>query len=210
MGAGLSLFARSPGRAGAFDNGIGAAQVNISRTLHLETRSEWRAWLAEHHEKATEIWLVYNKKRSGRPRVAYDEAVEEALCFGWIDGLTKPIDADRYAQRFTPRREKSGWSDLNRRRFRRLVKEGRMTAAGRARGPSKASPVERSSSKTPPYIVAALRGHPEAQRFFRELAPSYRRLYVRWIASAKREETRQRRLSEAISLLARRQKLGLK
>jgi uncharacterized protein YdeI (YjbR/CyaY-like superfamily) len=184
--------------------------VKISRTLHVETRSRWRDWLAKHHDKETEIWLVYNKKRSGRPRVSYDEAVEEALCFGWIDGLVKPIDADRYAQRFTPRRENSRWSDLNRRRFRRLVEEGRMTPAGRARGPSKPPPAKRSPSKTPRYIVAALRGHPEAQRFFRELAPSYRRLYVRWIDSAKREETRQRRLSEAISLLARRQKLGLK
>ncbi len=184
--------------------------MKISRTLHVETRSEWRAWLAEHHARATEIWLVYNKKRSGRPRVAYDEAVEEALCFGWIDGLTKPIDADRYAQRFTPRRENSRWSELNRRRFARLVKEGRMTAAGRAREPSKPSPVERPPSRTPSYIVAALRRHPEAHRFFRELAPSYRRLYVRWIDSAKREETRQRRLAEAIERLARNQKPGLK
>ena len=188
--------------------------MRISHTVHLETRSEWRAWLAEHHVKETEIWLVYNKKQSGLPRVSYDEAVEEALCFGWIDGIVKPIDDDRYAQRFTPRREKSRWSELNRRRFRRLVKEGRMTAAGRERGPSKSAPAGKPPSKmptrTPPYIVAALRRNPEADRFFRGLAPSYRRLCVGWIHSGKREETRQSRLSEAISLLARGQKLGLK
>lgn len=184
--------------------------MRITRTLHVETRSAWRAWLAKHHRKESEIWLVYNKKQSGRPRVAYAEAVEEALCFGWIDGITKPMDETRYAQRFTPRREKSNWSPLNRQRFARLLKEGRMTAAGRARGPAKAPPAGRTPSKTPSYIVSALRRHPEACRFFDELAPSYRRLYVRWIDSAKREETRQKRLREAISLLARRHKPGLK
>jgi uncharacterized protein YdeI (YjbR/CyaY-like superfamily) len=184
--------------------------VKISRTVHVETRSEWRAWLAKHHDRESEIWLVYSKKQSGRPRVAYSDAVEEALCFGWIDGITKPIDENRYAQRFTPRRERSNWSPLNRQRFARLVKEGRMTDAGLARRPAKAPPAGRTPSKTPPYIVAALRRHPEAQRFFRELAPSYRRLYVRWIDSAKREETRQKRLREAISSLARKQKPGLK
>ena len=184
--------------------------MKITRTLHVETRSAWRGWLAKHHGTESEIWLVYNKKQSGRPRVAYAEAVEEALCFGWIDGITKPMDENRYAQRFTPRREKSNWSPLNRQRFARLVKEGRMTAAGRTRGPAKAPPAGRTPSKTPSYIAAALRLHPEARRFFHELAPSYRRLYVRWIDSAKREETRQKRLREAISLLARRHKPGLK
>jgi uncharacterized protein YdeI (YjbR/CyaY-like superfamily) len=177
----------------------------------VETREEWRAWLAKHHRKESEIWLVYNKKQSGRPRVAYAEAVEEALCFGWIDGITKSMDENCYAQRFTPRREKSNWSPLNRRRFARLVKEGRMTDAGLARRPAKpivpARPPVRS---VPGYIRAALARNRAAGLFFRQLAPSYRRLYVRWIDSAKREETRQKRLREAISKLAQRHKPGLK
>jgi uncharacterized protein YdeI (YjbR/CyaY-like superfamily) len=185
--------------------------LKITRTLHVETRSEWRAWLAKHHGKESEIWLVYNKKQSGRPRVAYAEAVEEALCFGWIDGITKPMDENRYAQRFTPRREKSNWSPLNRQRFARLVKEGRMTPSGLARGPTRSSTPTRPETKSiPAYIRAAVARNRAAESFFRDLAPSYRRLYVRWIDSAKREETRLRRLREAISLLARRHKPGLK
>ncbi|HSE63154.1 MAG TPA: YdeI/OmpD-associated family protein [Thermoanaerobaculia bacterium] len=176
----------------------------------METREEWRAWLAKHHGKESEIWLVYNKKQSGRPRVAYAEAVEEALCFGWIDGITKPMDENRYAQRFTPRREKSNWSPLNRQRFARLVNEGRMTPAGLARRPTRSSvPARPPARSVPAYIRAALARNRAAERFFRELAPSYRRLYVRWIDSAKREETRQKRLREAISKLAQRRKPGL-
>lgn len=166
----------------------------------------------KHHHRASEIWLVYNKKESGRPRVAYDEAVEEALCFGWIDGIAKPIDEDRYAQRFTPRREKSNWSDSNRRRFARLVKEGRMTPAGLARRPRKPAAPSRppATDAIPSYVRKALGKNLAAKRFFDGLAPSYRRLYVRWIDSAKREETREKRLREAISLLSRKHKPGLK
>jgi uncharacterized protein YdeI (YjbR/CyaY-like superfamily) len=186
--------------------------MEISRTLHVTTRARWRAWLAKHHDEASEIWLVYNKKRTGRARVSYDEAVEEALCFGWIDGIAKPIDEDRYAQRFTPRREKSNWSDSNRRRFARLVKERQMTPAGLARGPKRRAAPSRppAADAVPAYIREALGKNRAAKRFFDDLAPSYRRLYVRWIDSAKREETRRNRLREAISLLARKRKPGLK
>jgi uncharacterized protein YdeI (YjbR/CyaY-like superfamily) len=186
--------------------------VKISRRLHVTTRARWRAWLERHHDIESEIWLVYNKKNTGRPRVAYDDAVEEALCFGWIDGITKRIDENRYAQRFTPRKEKSQWSDSNRRRFAKLVKEGRMTPAGMARRPKRSFVSSRppAAHAVPAYIRRALGENREAKRFFAGLAPSYRRLYVRWIDSAKREETRQKRLREAIRLLARNRKLGLK
>jgi uncharacterized protein YdeI (YjbR/CyaY-like superfamily) len=187
--------------------------MRISRMVHVTTCARWRAWLEKHHDDESEIWLVYNKKASGLPRVAYDDAVEEALCFGWIDGIAKPIDEYRYSQRFTPRKEKSNWSELNRRRFRKLVKEGRMTPAemvrrpkGRAMTPRRAPPVD----AIPGYVRQALEGDRPAKQFFDGLAPSYRRLYGRWIESAKREETRQKRLREAISLLARKRKLGLK
>jgi uncharacterized protein YdeI (YjbR/CyaY-like superfamily) len=94
-------------------------------TLHPTTRAAWRAWLAAHHDRETEIWLVYNKRHTGELRVEYDDAVEEALCFGWIDSIVRTIDEDRYAQKFTPRKAKSKWSELNRRRFAKLVAEGR-------------------------------------------------------------------------------------
>src|SRR2546422_9455122 len=100
--------------------------------LEVATRRAWRAWLHAHHRTAKEIWLVYYRKASGRPRIAYNDAVEEALCFGWIDSNQKGIDDERFAQRFTPRRRVGGLSEMNKHRVRRLVAEGRMTPAGMA------------------------------------------------------------------------------
>src|SRR5437763_427402 len=104
----------------------------ISKTLYVTTRDAWRAWLAKHYDSETEVWLIYYKKQSGQPRIPYDHAVEEALCFGWIDSLVKRIDDDKFAQKFTPRRDWTKWSALNKRRMRKLVREGRMTEAGLA------------------------------------------------------------------------------
>ena len=189
------------------------------KTLHVTTREEWRAWLAEHYATEREIWLVYFKQHTGQPRVSYDHAVEEALCFGWIDSIVRRLDDERYAQKFTPRRNTAKWSESNLRRFAKLVKEGRMTPAGLAKGPDliASQPVPAKPRKTgdkdekiPDYIQQRLQTNAKAWRFFQDLAPSYRRLYVGWIDAAKREETRQRRLEEAVALLEQNQKLGLK
>src|SRR5256885_3438097 len=104
--------------------------MEIGTTLYVKGRREWRAWLARHHQTASEIWLIYYKKESGRPRIPYNDAVEEALCYGWIDSILKPIDSRRYAQRFSPRRPRSRLSEMNRERVRRLIAAGRMTRAG--------------------------------------------------------------------------------
>jgi uncharacterized protein YdeI (YjbR/CyaY-like superfamily) len=104
--------------------------MEIGETLLVTSRSEWRAWLAQHHRDRKEIWLIYYKKTSGKTGITYDESVEEALCFGWIDGANKDIDQETYAGRFTPRRAKSPWSDSNRERVARLLREGHMTEAG--------------------------------------------------------------------------------
>ena len=103
--------------------------ISNSKMLYVATREQWRAWLAQHYESETEIWLIYYKKHSGQPRIPYHHAVEEALCFGWVDSLVKRMDADRFAQKFTPRRNHSNWSALNRQRARKLIEEGRMTDA---------------------------------------------------------------------------------
>jgi uncharacterized protein YdeI (YjbR/CyaY-like superfamily) len=100
------------------------------RTLYVHRVSDWRAWLRTHHRTAREIWLVYYRKASGKPRISHRDAVDEALCFGWIDSTARPLDADRWAQRFTPRRKGSPTSELNKARARRLVREKRMTRAG--------------------------------------------------------------------------------
>src|SRR5438034_8426895 len=106
--------------------------MNLGKTFYAKNRKEWRAWLAQHHRAAPEIWLVYYKKDSGKPRIPYNHAVEEALCYGWIDSLLKPIDARRYAQRFSPRKPTSVLSAMNRERVRRLITAKRMTKAGLA------------------------------------------------------------------------------
>src|SRR3989442_7399108 len=107
--------------------------MEIGTTLYVKDRRQWRAWLARHHKTAPEIWLIYYKKHSGRPRIPYSDAVEEALCYGWIDSITKPVDEDRWAQRFSPRRPSSRLSEMNRERVRRLIAARRMTKAGLAR-----------------------------------------------------------------------------
>jgi uncharacterized protein YdeI (YjbR/CyaY-like superfamily) len=106
--------------------------MEIGETLLVTSRQEWREWLEQHYHEYKEIWLVYYKKTSGKIGITYEESVEEALCFGWIDGAIKGIDQEIYAGRFTPRRAKSPWSDSNRRRVAHLLQDGRMTEAGLA------------------------------------------------------------------------------
>jgi uncharacterized protein YdeI (YjbR/CyaY-like superfamily) len=106
--------------------------MDIGETLLVSGPQEWRAWLAQHHSDRKEIWLVYYKKSSGKAGISYEESVEEALCFGWIDGAIKGIDEQTFAGRFTPRRPRSAWSASNRERVARLLREGRITEAGMA------------------------------------------------------------------------------
>ena len=181
------------------------------KLFYAATREEWRAWLQEHHETETEVWLVYPKKHTGEPRVPYDDAVEEALCFGWIDSIARKLDADRFAQKFTPRKDTGNWSAPNLKRMERLIAGGRMTPAGLAKfAPVAPAPRYQSDSALPPFVEEALKGNETAYQYFQSLPPSHRRNYVRWITEAKKEETRQRRLQEALRMLEQNQKLGLK
>lgn len=182
------------------------------KLLELTTRAAWRRWLAAHHDRESEVWLVYAKVHTGKRRIAYVEAVEEALCFGWIDSIVRRLDDDRYAQKYTPRRAGSRWSKLNRARFQRMVEEGRMMAAGLAVAPPAAddTPPRLGAGDVPPYVETALRQDVRAWENFCALPPSHRKNYLRWIDEAKREETRQRRLAEAIEKLRRNERLGMK
>ena len=179
----------------------------LSKTLYVRTRDQWRAWLASHYQSETEIWLIYYKKHSGRPRIPYEHAVEEALCFGWIDSIVKKIDHEKFAQKFTPRRDSTKWSDLNRRRVRKLIQEGHMTEAGLAKiDPgilSEEAQAEQSSGElgVPRFVKQALKARPKAWESFERLAPSHRKQYIRWIMDAKKEETRERRLREVVAIL---------
>jgi uncharacterized protein YdeI (YjbR/CyaY-like superfamily) len=188
----------------------------MPKTLRVTSRDRWRAWLASHYQSETEVWLIYYKKHTGKPRIPYDHAVEEALCFGWIDSIVKRIDDEKFAQKFTPRRDCTKWSALNKRRVRKLIREGRMTEAGLAKidlatlGEEPQTKQSNGAPEIPRFVTQALTASPRAWENFQKLAPSYRRLYIGWIMDAKKEATRQRRLREAVSLLEQNKKLGLK
>jgi uncharacterized protein YdeI (YjbR/CyaY-like superfamily) len=193
----------------------------MSNTIYVPTREAWRKWLQKNSEKEQEIWLIYYKKHTGKPSIPYEDAVEEALCFGWIDSLIRRIDEERYMQKYTPRKPKSTWSKHNVRRVKKMIAEGKMQAAGlklydyaRENGllPEE---VEESHGKklfpeVPEFITNAFKDNPKAERNFNKLAPSYKLQYLGWILSAKKQETRIRRLEEAIKLLESGKKLGMK
>jgi len=186
--------------------------MEVTRTVYAKTRAAWRVWLSKHHASKREIWLVYYKKASGKASVSYAEAVEEALCFGWIDSIVKSIDTARYAQRFSPRKRGSNWSRPNLERVARLIADGKMTPAGSVHVPGKRQAAayrtkheRRISGPTmaPSDLSLALRANVKAQAMWKGLAPGYRRTYVRWITDAKRPATRARRIEQAVGRLAR-------
>ncbi|HEV8367162.1 MAG TPA: YdeI/OmpD-associated family protein [Pyrinomonadaceae bacterium] len=181
--------------------------MKIRKTLYVTRREEWRAWLTKHHQSETEVWLIYFKKHTGQPRIPYDHAVEEALCFGWIDSIVKRIDDEKFAQKFTPRRDSTRWSALNKRRLHKLIREGRMTKVGLAKidlamlGKEPQTKQSKVDLDIPRFVKQALIANTKAWEKFRSLSPSHRKAYIRWIMDAKKEETRKRRLQETIMRL---------
>jgi uncharacterized protein YdeI (YjbR/CyaY-like superfamily) len=180
-------------------------------------RRSWRAWLTKHHATETEAWLVYYKKHTGKPSIGYLDSVREALCFGWIDGLKRRIDDETYAHRFTPRKPRSKWSPQNMRLARELIEAGLMTKAGlsafKQRVRYEEDVLERIQAGQIDLSAEtenALKSNPRAWRNFEKLSPGYRKQYVAWIQTAKRPETRKKRLEEAIGLLEENRKLGMK
>ena len=181
------------------------------KMFDARTRERWRRWLAKHHASEREVWLIFHKQHTGKPSVPYNDAVDEALCYGWIDSLIKRIDDDRYARKFTPRKPDSTWSTANLTRYAALKAGSRLAAPGLERGPDGRPVVDAPRhATTPAYIKKGLKQDSRAWKFFDSLAPSYRRLYVNWIDTAKREETRQHRLRQAIDMLKAGRKPGLK
>ena len=189
----------------------------MTEELYVSSRDDWRAWLRKNHGSKKEVWLVYYKKHTGKPSIPYDDSVEEALCFGWVDSIIRKIDAEKYARKFTPRTGKSKWSEANKKRVERMIEEGKMTEAGLASvknakecGQWFTTCVRAKELEVPSYLKEALATNRKALNNFDRLADGYKRLFVRWIDSAKKEETRKRRIAEAIELLQRNQKLGMK
>jgi uncharacterized protein YdeI (YjbR/CyaY-like superfamily) len=178
------------------------------REVYAKDRAAWRAWLAENHASPESISLVYYKQDCGKPSVRYAEAVEEALCFGWIDSRVDSVDAERYRQLFSPRKPRSGWSKINKQRIRKLIAAGLMTPAGLA----KIEAAKRDGSWTqlddieklaePPALSRALK-HKVARRHFDALTPSRRKLFIRWVAQAKREATQRARIEMLVGAARR-------
>ena len=187
------------------------------RQLYVADRDQWRDWLSKNHTNEAGIWLIFYKKETSRPSIEYEAAVEEALCFGWIDSIIKKIDAAKYARKFTPRSDKSRWSALNKKRVGKMIKEERMTKVGLAKietakktGLWDKDNRPQISFDIPPEFAKALVRNKKAKENFDKLAPTYRKHYIAWISIAKRPDTKKRRIEESIALLEKGQKLGLK
>jgi uncharacterized protein YdeI (YjbR/CyaY-like superfamily) len=176
--------------------------------LHFERVDEWHGWLEAHHRQREGVWLVSWKPRTGKPGIAYEAAVEEALCYGWVDSTTRSLDEERGMQWYAPRRLGSLWASSNKERVLRLETEGRMTDAGRAAieaakadgSWSVLEPVE--ALVVPDDLAAAFAEHPDATEHWDTFSASAKRAYLVWIYTAKRAETRTRRVAECADLVA--------
>jgi len=171
--------------------------------VFFDSAADFHSWLEANHAGADELWVGYHKKGSGRTGMTYAQAVEEALCFGWIDGLTRSRDETSYVQRYTPRRPGSNWSAVNIAKVAELKRQGRMQPAGlrafEGRDPRRDAVYSYESTvELPPDMEQRLRASPEAWAGWQAQTPSYRRGATRWVLDAKREETRERRLAELI------------
>ena len=178
----------------------------IGETLDVTDAAAWRAWLQEHHASKDEVWLVFHSKASGRPSISYNDAVEEALCFGWIDSVNKKLDADRRVQRFTPRRPGSPVSEMNKVRAHRLIEAGRMTTAGL----SKIQAYLDEPLVLAEDILEALRADPVAWRNFQDFPESYKRIRTGWIEAARpRPQTFRQRLDYFVRMTAKGKRFGM-
>lgn len=177
--------------------------------VYAKNRKEWRDWLSRNHRNASEVWFVFYNKASGKPSITYGEAVEEALCFGWIDGVVRKNEVDSTIQRFTPRRAKSNWSELNKERVRRLISAGKMTPAGM-------KALEGVDLEVRPVVLSpesekALKKDPEVWDNFQKFDELYKRLRIYYIEDAKKQkrmEEYERRLNSFIKATKKNKKIG--
>jgi len=185
--------------------------------LYVTEREQWRAWLEKNYSTAKEVWLVYYKAHTGKPSIPYGDSVEEALCFGWIDGIIKKLDDERFGRKFMPRKIKSKWSESNKKRAEKMIRQRKMTEAGMVRireakesGEWSTVRVRSKELMIPLFFEETLAKNKKALECFNNLAPSYKRNFVGWVSDAKQEKTRMKRLAEVISLLEQNKKLPLK
>ncbi len=176
------------------------------KCLTFASRKGWRAWLKKHHTKARQAWLLHYKKKTATLSLTYEEAVEEALCFGWVDGLLRSIDSETYVLRYTPRQPRSIWSEINKGRAERLVRQGRMTKAGfekiaeaKANGEWEAASIREDVNSIPAELVRALKKN-KVWGSFQSWTASRKKQYLYWLNSAKKPETRHKRLLAIVEM----------
>jgi len=185
--------------------------MKLGKTLYVNNRKDWRLWLAKNHDKEKEVWLIYYRKSSGKPRIPYNDAVEEALCYGWIDSTVKNIDNERFAQRFTPRRPKSILSELNRERIHRLIAKKSMTSKGlNAVSHTFNKNHKKNKSIIAPDILKILKQDKEVWKNFQKFPESYKCIRVSWIETARiRQDIFNQRLKYFLKMTARNKRFGM-
>jgi uncharacterized protein YdeI (YjbR/CyaY-like superfamily) len=182
--------------------------MDDAERLHLERTSQWHDWLDANHTQRQGVWLVQWKARTGKPAISYEEAVQEALCYGWVDSTYRSLDEERGMLWYSPRRKGSLWAASNKARVERLETEGRMTDAGRAAidaaktDGSWAILESVEALLVPDDLATALAARADAGDQWDHLAPTARRAYLLWVATAKRDETRARRVRESADLVS--------
>lgn len=180
--------------------------LDESELLYVNRREEWRDWLENHYKSEKEIWLVYYKKHTGKPRILYNEAVEEALCFGWIDSTVRGIDEDRYAQRFSVRKAKSSYSQANKERLRELIRQGKVVEEVLA---SLGEVLEEETNEIPPDILEAIQANEAAWTNFQGFSPGYIRIRIAFIDGARnRPEEFEKRLRYFIQMTEKNKQFG--
>ena len=179
--------------------------MKITKTLHVTNRRDWRKWLREHYKTEKEIWLVYYKKETGQPRIAYNDAVEEALCFGWIDSTLKSLDEKRSAQRFSPRKPKTPYSAANKERLRKLIKQRKVIKEVRER----LGDLSGEKFEIPEDILEAVKANQEAWKHFQKFSEAYKRIRIGFIEGArKRPEEFKKRLRYFIKMSEKNKQYG--
>lgn len=181
-------------------------------TFYPRSRQEWRNWLQENHAKKQSVWLIYYKKKSNVSTILYSDAVDEALCFGWIDSKSKPIDEHKFMQFFSKRKEKSVWSKVNKEKIERLAKEGLMTNAGyeiieKAKQNGSWNILDEAEAlHIPEDLEREFDKRPNAKLYFLSMSRSDKRNILQWLILAKRQETREKRITEIVELAGKNQK----
>ncbi|RLD80314.1 MAG: hypothetical protein DRJ10_07585, partial [Bacteroidetes bacterium] len=186
----------------------------LYKTIYHKNRNSWRQWLAKNHSVVNGIWFVYYKKYTKKPSVSYLDSVKEALCFGWIDSTKKRLDDERYVHKFTPRKEKSNWSETNKKLVKKLIENGEMTDAGmkkviaaKQNGEWDKKELKSSDFSFSANILSNFQSHKKAYQFFQKLSSKQKAQYTAWIMSAKKEETQINRLNKLITKLEKGNKL---